>query len=96
MSKLTLAVSAFVLTLAVSGMTGDSLADQGGSEAIFGQSLMSSAELAAHKERIARCKSAQERADVESAHKDRMVQRARWKGLVLDREARSVTMADNN
>lgn len=92
---------AFVLSLlalvSAAGMSvGPASADQGPSETVFGQSLMTTAEIAAHKERIASCQSAQERADVESEHKDRMVQRARWKGMVLDREARTVTMADNN
>lgn len=96
MSRFAVAVSLFVLTLSISGLTGTVLADQRGSEAVFGQSLMSTAEVTAHKERIARCRSAQERADVENEHKNRMVQRARWKGMVLDRDARTVTLADNN
>lgn len=71
-------------------------ADQGSSEVVFGQSLMSTAELRAHQARLAGCKTEQERRQVESEHKDRMVQRARWKGMVLDRESRTVTMAENN
>ena len=96
MLRLVIAFSAVVLAVSVSVGPSPAVADQGSSQAVFGEALMTTAELAAHKERIANCRSAEERAEVESAHKERMVQRARWKGMVLDRDARTVTLADNN
>lgn len=96
MTRFAFILSLVTLMSATTMTGGGASADQGQSETIFGESLMTTAEIAAHKERIAKCTSAEERADVESDHKDRMVQRARWKGMVLDREDRTVTMADNN
>lgn len=94
MSRFAFFVAAFAL-MSVSVLSVNSAsADQGQSATVFGQSLMSSAEIAAHKDRLADCQSAQERKEVEAAHKDRMVQRARWKGQVIRTD--TMTMADNN
>ncbi len=71
-------------------------ADTGTAEAVFGQSLMSQEEISDLKAKLANCSSAEERRQVEAAHKDHMIQRARWKGLVLDRADKTVTLADNN
>jgi len=71
-------------------------ADSGNAEAVFGQSLMSQQEISALKVRLANCSSVEERRQVEAEHKDHMIQRARWKGLVLDRTDKTVTLADNN
>ena len=65
------------------------LADQNETVAVFGQSLMSADEVTAHKTKLAGCRSEQEREKVEADHKDRMVQRARWKGLVLKSETKT-------
>lgn len=62
---------------------------------IFGQSIMSSDEVTAFKTKLANCASDQERAQLQAEHKERMIQRARWKGLVLDRDDKTVTMAGN-
>lgn len=72
------------------------IADQGEITAVFGQSLMSAEEVEAHKTKLAGCRSQQEREQVEAEHKDRMVQRARWKGLVLKGETRTVNVMDGN
>jgi hypothetical protein len=71
-------------------------ADSGNAEAVFGQSLMSQEEISDLKAKLANCRSVEERRQVEAAHKDHMIQRARWKGLVLDRADKTVTLADNN
>lgn len=96
MTRFAFFLSLLAMTSAAAVILSPAFADQGQPETVFGQSLMSTAEIAAHKERIASCKSVQERADVESDHKDHMIQRARWKGMVLDRDARKVATADNN
>lgn len=96
MSLYSVFASAIFLTVSVCVTLTSASADQGQSSVVFGQSLMSSAEIKAHYERLERCKSAQEREQVEADHKDRMVQRARWKGMVLDGGVRTITMADNN
>lgn len=71
-------------------------ADSGNAEAVFGQSLMSQEEISALKSKLANCTSVEERRQVEADHKDQMIQRGRWKGLVLDRTDKTVTLADNN
>ncbi len=74
---------------------GPVLAGQTAAEPVFGESLMTRDEVVAFKAKLASCATAQEREQVEAEHKDHMIQRARWKGLVLDRGDKSVTMAGN-
>lgn len=85
-----------VLCALVLALTSPVLADQGETVAVFGQSLMSADEVKAHKTKLADCRSQQEREKVEGEHKDRMVQRARWKGLVLKGETRTVNVVSGN
>jgi arylsulfatase A-like enzyme len=58
-------------------------ADQPPQTPVFGQSLMSPTEIADFKSKLLNSASAEERKQIETEHHDRMVQRARWKGLVL-------------
>lgn len=61
--------------------------------AVFGQALMTTEEVADYRTKLANCTSQQERDQVKAEHKDRMVQRARWKGMVIRPE---MTMAGND
>ena len=82
---------ALVVLIALSvgfGFTGPVLADK---HEVFGQSLMTASEISDYKNRLTACKTDREREQVKAEHKDRMVQRARWKGLVIRPE--TVTMA---
>ena len=69
-------------------------AEQGEPEAVFGQSLMSAEEVTAHKSILANCRSEHERQQIRYEHKDRMVQRARWKALALSGETTTVSLSE--
>lgn len=71
-------------------------AGQTTADPIFGQSLMSSAEIADFRAKIAGTASAQERERIELEHHQRMIQRARWKGLVLQPQRDPVTVATSD
>ena len=91
MTRFTVLLSALIFVSAVPVQ-----ADQPNEGRVFGQSLMTTEEVTTHKEKLAGSRSMQERDQVEAEHKDRMVQRARWKGLVLNSETNGVSLADNN
>ena len=63
-------------------------------EAVFGHNLMTSQEVADYKSKLAQCSSDHERTQVMTEHKDKMVQRARWKGQVIRSE--TMTLAGND
>jgi len=59
------------------------IAEQAPAEAVFGQSLMSPVEIADFQTKLSSSVSAEDRKRIETEHQQRMIQRARWKGLVL-------------
>ena len=80
----------FALSVCV-GFAGSAVADK---HEVFGQSLITAAEVSEYKTRLPNCKNDQERGQVQGAHKERMVQRAHWKGLVIRPD--TLTIADND
>ena len=87
----TLALAILCAVFVSMSFSGSAVADK---HEVFGQSLMTAAEVSEYKNRLEACKTDQERQQVQSEHKGRMVQRARWKGLVIRPDA--MTMAGND
>lgn len=71
------------------------IADQTSATPVFGESLMSPAEIADFKTKLSSSISVEDRKRIETEHHEKMIQRARWKGMVLP-QPENVTIATSD